>query len=75
MRVAVVDLGSNTTRLLIADVRDGTVEGLDRRTEITGLGRGVDESGRLGDEAVEQVEGVLGGSSPGRTWGDTGRAM
>src|ERR671917_135243 len=34
-RVAVMDLGSNTTRLLIADVRDGEVTELDRRTEIT----------------------------------------
>jgi exopolyphosphatase/guanosine-5'-triphosphate,3'-diphosphate pyrophosphatase len=60
-RVAVVDLGSNTTRLLIADVRDGEVSELDRRTEITALGRGVDQSGRLDEEAMrgvlEAVEG------------------
>jgi exopolyphosphatase/guanosine-5'-triphosphate,3'-diphosphate pyrophosphatase len=54
-RVAVVDLGSNTTRLLVADVRDGTVTEIDRRTEITRLGEGVDANGRLSDEAVERV--------------------
>ena len=58
-RVAVVDLGSNTTRLLIADVRDRAVTELDRRTEITGLGSGVDQSGRLSDDAVARVEEAL----------------
>ena len=58
-RVAVVDLGSNTTRLLIADVRDGEISELDRRTQITALGQGVDASGRLGDEAIERVVGAL----------------
>jgi exopolyphosphatase/guanosine-5'-triphosphate,3'-diphosphate pyrophosphatase len=60
-RVAVVDLGSNTTRLLVADVRDREVTELDRRTEITALGRGVDASGRLSDEAIERVMGTLVG--------------
>ena len=54
-RVAVVDLGSNTTRLLIADVSDGEVEELDRRTEITALGQGVDANGRLSDDALGRV--------------------
>ena len=60
-RVAVVDLGSNTTRLLIADVRDREVIELDRRTEITALGRGVDASGRLSDEAIDRVMRALSG--------------
>lgn len=60
-RVAVVDLGSNTTRLLIADVRHGEVSELDRRTEITALGSGVDSSGRLDDEAIERVMDALAG--------------
>jgi exopolyphosphatase / guanosine-5'-triphosphate,3'-diphosphate pyrophosphatase len=54
-RVAVVDLGSNTTRMLVTDVCDGYVTELDRRTEITALGRGVDANGRLDDEAIKQV--------------------
>ena len=60
-RIAVVDVGTNTTRLLIADVADRTVADLDRRTEITGLGRGVDANGRLDDEAIERVLGAVGG--------------
>jgi len=56
MRVAVVDIGTNSTRLLIADVdRDGTVSVLDRRSRVTRLGAGVDASGRLADEAIERV--------------------
>jgi exopolyphosphatase/guanosine-5'-triphosphate,3'-diphosphate pyrophosphatase len=60
-RVAVVDLSSNTTRLLLADVRDQRVAELDRRTEITALGQGVDASGRLDDEAIERVVEALAG--------------
>ena len=56
MIVAVVDVGTNSTRLLIADVRDGRIaRELERRTNVTRLGEGVDESGRLSDEAVERV--------------------
>jgi exopolyphosphatase/guanosine-5'-triphosphate,3'-diphosphate pyrophosphatase len=60
-RVAVVDLGTNTTRLLVAEVRDGEVHELDRRTEITRLGEGVDRDGRLGNQAVDRVCKVLSG--------------
>src|ERR671917_258943 len=59
MRVAVVDIGTNSTRLLIADVGDGALEELDRRSVVTRLGEGVDASGRLGDEPVRRVFGVL----------------
>ena len=55
MRVAVLDLGTNSTRLLVADVRDGRVEELERRTTITRLGQGVDKTGRLAPEATERV--------------------
>ena len=71
MRVAVVDIGTNSTRLLIADVEparpagDGhasarVVAEIDRRTVITRLGQGVDATGRLADEAVDRVAAVLG---------------
>ncbi|MDQ4145484.1 MAG: Ppx/GppA family phosphatase [Actinomycetota bacterium] len=60
-RVAVVDLGSNSTRLLVADVRDGRVEKLDRRTQVTRLGEGVDASNRLTDEAMERVYDTVAG--------------
>jgi exopolyphosphatase / guanosine-5'-triphosphate,3'-diphosphate pyrophosphatase len=55
VRVAVVDIGSNSTRLLVADVRDGRVREVDRRTIVTRLGEGVDASGRLADPAQERV--------------------
>jgi exopolyphosphatase/guanosine-5'-triphosphate,3'-diphosphate pyrophosphatase len=42
-RVAAVDLGTNSTRLLVADVEDGRVDEIVRRLRITGLGEGVDE--------------------------------
>src|SRR5205085_1847676 len=41
-RVAVVDIGTNSTRLLVADVGDGRVQELERRSRVTRLGRGVD---------------------------------
>ena len=59
MRVAVVDIGSNSTRLLLAEVRDGAVEERDRRTTVTRLAQGVDATGRLADDAVERTTEVL----------------
>jgi exopolyphosphatase/guanosine-5'-triphosphate,3'-diphosphate pyrophosphatase len=55
MPVAVVDIGTNTTRLLVAEVEDGEVVELERRTTITALGQGVDQNGRLADEAMDRV--------------------
>ena len=55
MRVAVVDIGTNSTRLLVADAGGGGVEELDRRSTVTRLGEGVDASGRLGDAPQERV--------------------
>ena len=58
-RVGVVDLGTNSTRLLVADVEDGSVRELDRRLEITRLGEGVDERRQLLPQAVARVRNVL----------------
>ena len=56
MIVAVVDVGTNSTRLLVAAVEDGRVaRELDRRTIVTRLGEGVDADGRLKEEAMERV--------------------
>ena len=55
MSVAVIDIGTNTTRLLVAEVEDGRVVELERRTTITSLGQGVDTSGRLAQEAMDRV--------------------
>lgn len=52
-RVAVVDIGSNSTRLLIADVDAGGVSEVERQSRVTRLGRGVDLSGQLSAEAIE----------------------
>ncbi len=54
-RIAVIDLGTNSTRLLIADVEDGAVIELERRTTVTRLGEGVDTTGRLADDAMARV--------------------
>jgi exopolyphosphatase / guanosine-5'-triphosphate,3'-diphosphate pyrophosphatase len=59
MRTAVVDLGTNSTRLLVADVENGHVAELDRRTIVTRLGEGVDATGRLADAAMERVFAAL----------------
>jgi exopolyphosphatase / guanosine-5'-triphosphate,3'-diphosphate pyrophosphatase len=53
--VAVIDIGTNTTRLLVAEVEDGEVVELERCTIITSLGRGVDATGRLADDAMDRV--------------------
>jgi exopolyphosphatase / guanosine-5'-triphosphate,3'-diphosphate pyrophosphatase len=59
MRVAVLDLGTNTTRVLVADVDDGRVHELERRTTVTRLGQDVDSTGRLADEAIDRVTATL----------------
>ncbi len=58
MRVAAVDLGTNATRLLVADV-DGEVTEVARRLEITRLGEGVDERHRLLPVPIARVRNVL----------------
>lgn len=58
-RVGVVDLGTNSTRLLVADVEDGAVTELDRRLAITRLGEGVDARRLLLPTAVARVRNVL----------------
>jgi exopolyphosphatase / guanosine-5'-triphosphate,3'-diphosphate pyrophosphatase len=60
MRKAVVDIGSNTTRLYIAEVEEGRIiEELERRTKVTRLGAGVDADGRLSEEAMQRVFDTL----------------
>src|SRR3954465_200097 len=59
MRVAAVDLGTNSTRLLVADVDDGRVEEVARHSQITRLGEGVDERRKLLPSPVARVRNVL----------------
>jgi exopolyphosphatase / guanosine-5'-triphosphate,3'-diphosphate pyrophosphatase len=61
MRVAVVDIGSNSTRLLVAEVDQdtGSLQELARDSRVTRLGEGVDASGSLAEAAIERVANVL----------------
>ncbi|MFE3903663.1 exopolyphosphatase [Streptomyces sp. NPDC059153] len=56
-RVAAIDCGTNSIRLLVADADPSTGElvELDRRMEIVRLGQGVDRTGRLAPEALERT--------------------
>jgi exopolyphosphatase/guanosine-5'-triphosphate,3'-diphosphate pyrophosphatase len=59
MRVAALDLGTNTTRLLVADVANGSVEEVVRRSQITRLGEGVDARHRLLPLPITRVRNCL----------------
>jgi len=59
VRVAAIDQGTNTTRLLVADVEDGRLREVVRRTEITRLGEGVDERRRLLPLPIARVRNCL----------------
>jgi exopolyphosphatase/guanosine-5'-triphosphate,3'-diphosphate pyrophosphatase len=59
MRVGVVDLGTNSTRLLVADVDGEHVDEVARHTTITRLGEGVDERRRLLPLPVARVRNTL----------------
>jgi exopolyphosphatase/guanosine-5'-triphosphate,3'-diphosphate pyrophosphatase len=59
MIVGALDLGTNTTRLLVAEVDDGRVEELHRETRITRLGEGVDARRRLLPLPIARVRNVL----------------
>jgi len=61
MRVAVVDLGTNTTRLLVAEVENGSLTEVEKQTTITRLGQGVDATGQLAGEAMDRVRAALAG--------------
>jgi exopolyphosphatase/guanosine-5'-triphosphate,3'-diphosphate pyrophosphatase len=53
-------MGTNSTRLLVADVDDGRVEEIERRSTVTRLGRGVDTTEQLATEAIEDVANAVG---------------
>jgi exopolyphosphatase/guanosine-5'-triphosphate,3'-diphosphate pyrophosphatase len=59
VRVAALDLGTNTTRLLVADVVDGNMEDVHRESQITRLGEGVDTRKRLLPVPMTRVRNVL----------------
>ncbi len=62
MRIAVVDIGSNSIRLLVADVHSAqSVTELERRSTVTRLGHGVDAQGSLSKDAADRTFEVLVG--------------
>ena len=60
-RLAALDIGTNSARLLVADLDDaaGPLTTIDRRTRITRLGQGVNEARRLDPEAIARTLAVL----------------
>ena len=58
-RVAAIDLGTNATRLLVADVSNGDLTEIVRRTRITRLGEGVDARRRLLPVPIARVRNAL----------------
>ncbi len=59
MRVAIIDLGTNTCRLYLAEADGGEVRVHTRLTTVVRLGQGVDESGRLAPEAMARARACL----------------
>lgn len=54
-RVAAIDCGTNSIRLLVADVEDGTLHDVVRRAEVVRLGQDVDRTGRLAPDALART--------------------
>ncbi|TMK38105.1 MAG: Ppx/GppA family phosphatase [Actinobacteria bacterium] len=59
MRIGVVDIGTNSTRLLVCDVGPAGVTDIERRSEVTRLGEQLEANGSLAERAVERVFAVL----------------
>ena len=55
MRTAAIDCGTNSIRLLIADIEDGVLTDVERLMRVVRLGEGVDATGRLSDAALERT--------------------
>lgn len=60
-RIASIDLGTVSSRLLLATVRDGVIVESSKQTVITDLGEGVDATGRLAPAAIERVLAACAG--------------
>ena len=58
-RVGAVDCGTNSIRLLIADMVDGRLRDVHREMRIVRLGQGVDATGRFAPEALARTEVAL----------------
>jgi exopolyphosphatase / guanosine-5'-triphosphate,3'-diphosphate pyrophosphatase len=60
-RIAAIDIGTVTTRLLVADVSSRDITEVVRCTDVTHLGQDLTVTGRLSAEAIERVSGVVAG--------------
>jgi exopolyphosphatase/guanosine-5'-triphosphate,3'-diphosphate pyrophosphatase len=60
MRAACIDIGSNTTRLLVADCADGTLVEVYQERAFTRIGRGLDGSGQIREDKIREVVQVVG---------------
>jgi exopolyphosphatase / guanosine-5'-triphosphate,3'-diphosphate pyrophosphatase len=60
-RVAAIDIGTNSTRLLVADVEGARIDDVLRRSVVTRLGEGVDASRRLQPEPISRTLATIGG--------------
>ena len=58
-RVAAIDCGTNSIRLLVADVADGRLTDVTREMRVVRLGQGVDRTGVLAPEALERTRAAL----------------
>ncbi|NTU72262.1 MAG: Ppx/GppA family phosphatase [Coriobacteriia bacterium] len=63
MRLAAVDIGTVTARMLVADVSATGITEVERRTDIVHLGQGLAASGRLSADAIERLRAVVSGYS------------
>ena len=59
MRVAAIDIGTNTVLLLVAEKRDGKMVAVEEHATLTRLGQGVDKTRSLAPEAVERTNACL----------------
>ena len=59
MRVAAIDVGTNSTRLLVAEDAPGGIRTVERRLTVTRLGEGVDRDRRLSAEALQRTLGTI----------------
>lgn len=59
MRIGAIDIGSNSTRLLLADVENGAIDEISRDSIVTRLGDGVDGAGALNQAAIDRVRDAL----------------
>ncbi|MCX6430416.1 MAG: Ppx/GppA phosphatase family protein [Actinobacteria bacterium] len=55
MRVGVIDCGTNSIRLLIADINDGKFHEVQREMKIVRLGQGVDETSEFHPDAIDRT--------------------